>query len=130
MGILARNEVCRNCAKCCKEFTISGGFGPDFRTRIRWLQSHPVGEDGLQLVTMDDDCELRINIPCTMLSHDEKTGLYSCAYYDNPDVKRPQLCIDYPDNVPVLYWEKEAKRCPIIKEWHDKMIAEQKKTEG
>jgi Fe-S-cluster containining protein len=105
MGILARSEICQKCARCCKSFTISG-FQDDtgFKKRIDWMESNTV--------TMDKEFNLKINISCIHLKSDGK--LYSCAIHKDPH--RPQLCRDYPDNVPFSSWEIEAENCPILKE--------------
>lgn len=116
MGILARSEVCQKCARCCKEFTVSGFMDEyGFKKRIDWLCD--------EKVTMDDNFQLHIKIPCSMLRFNGE--LYSCAIHEKPE--RPLLCQDYPDQVPVSAWAAEAELCPIIAEKLE--IVTQKNTE-
>ena len=105
MGKLAKSEICQKCARCCKSFTISG-FQDErgFKKRIDWMHSN--------IVKMDENYNLVINIPCSQLRFDGR--LYSCAIHKDPH--RPQLCQDYPDQVPFCSWEIEAENCPILKE--------------
>lgn len=104
---LAKNEICQECAKCCKEFYWIE-YNRDWALRFLLLR-HPdiiVEEKKLKsgIVWL-----IRIKQPCSKLKYEN--GKYYCEIYDGG---RPQFCMTYPDNAPLTEWEIHKYSCPLI----------------
>lgn len=101
---LVSPEICQQCGKCCKEFTISENI--DMALRFMWMADSRFSAEDTPFLFFDGVAEksVRVKIPCKQL---RKVGSkYLCAVHDK---ERPDFCCTYPDHIfrGVELWNKE-----------------------
>ncbi len=109
-GKIATSEICQKCAKCCKEF----GELVDSDTALRFKL---LNTDKIEIEEINSNNDIFYKVtykfPCSKLIK-KKDGKYYCVLYENEEIPRPQICISYPNNIPISLIETEKKDCPAL----------------
>jgi len=104
--MLADSKTCQACGKCCKEYWWCEG-----NAEVAGRFAELVGINSLVELRQRGDISfylVTINRPCMHL--EECKGKYSCNIYKD----RPNMCKQFPDNVPISYFKALQDKCPIM----------------
>ncbi|MDO8740156.1 MAG: YkgJ family cysteine cluster protein [Candidatus Woesearchaeota archaeon] len=108
---LAKSEVCRSCARCCKTFGML--FDRDTAKRFIMMDERKIKVEEIEVSEGNFYYLVTFKYPCNKLKHDRE-GKYYCSIYDDKESDRPQFCKEYPDNIPISLIEHDAKECPLL----------------
>ena len=113
---LARSEVCQDCAKCCKTFSML--TDKEHAIRFILLETRKIKVEEIEASKGNKYYIVTFKYPCSKLEQD-KDGKYLCSIYSDTDTPRPHFCKEYPDNLPIALVEHEAKECPLLQPIND-----------
>lgn len=109
---IATKEICQKCGRCCKSFSLIVSF--DEALRFKLLNEQKIRVEEIKTNTDTIYYKVIFRYPCLKLKIDNR-GIYSCGIYDNKEFPRPQMCKEYPDNMPLALLESEKKVCPALR---------------
>ena len=119
---IATSEICQRCANCCKEFAELVDYDTAFRFKLLNIDKIVVDE-----INTNNDIYYRVTYkyPCSKLKK-KRDGKYYCLMYDNKEMPRPQICRDYPDNIPISLIEIEKQECPALAKFAEPFLKSDK----